>query len=199
MKTCTYEGITWEEPMEIDSVSGMSSLWSDLKSLSSRCDVSHVLNKHGLTGEVAEIGVDMGHYARAILSNWKGRVYYAVDLWAKQDPRIYRETQFDHDLSFRASSDLANEDRRMQMIRLHSVIASKVFYDNCLDWVWIDANHDYDPVMDDLNAWWPTVRRGGVFSGHDYFSPGVRRAVNEWMNRNRVHFVVSDSSWWSVK
>jgi SAM-dependent methyltransferase len=199
MKTCTYDGITWDESMEIDSVAGLPVLWSDLKSLTSRCDVSHVLNKHGLIGEVAEIGVDMGHYASAILGVWNGKVYHAVDLWTKQDPRIYIETHFDHEASFNRASELAHNDKRVELIRLHSVTASALFENNRLDWVWIDANHEYRPVMDDMNAWYRTVKPGGIFSGHDYYSPGVRRAVNEWMNMNKVRFVYSADSWWSVK
>jgi hypothetical protein len=185
--------------MEITSLSGMSHIQHDLKTMTSRCDVAHVLNKYGLTREVAEIGADMGHFASAVLAAWKGKAYYAVDLWSKQDPRIYPETHFDHEASFRCALELAQKDRRLELIRLHSVTASALFEDSSLDWVWIDANHEYQPVMDDMNAWWPKVKPGGVFSGHDYPLPTVRPAVNRWMIAHKIPFVVSDSSWWSIK
>jgi hypothetical protein len=37
-----------------------------------------------------------------------------------------------------------------------------------LDFVYIDANHKYDAVKKDLELWYPKVRKGGVFAGHDY-------------------------------
>lgn len=49
------------------------------------------------------------------------------------------------------------------------------------DVVFIDADHSYEGVMLDLDAWWPIVAPDGLFCGHDYhLFPGVKRAVDEW-------------------
>jgi hypothetical protein len=37
------------------------------------------------------------------------------------------------------------------------------------DFVYIDGNHSYSHVKEDLRLWFPKVKRGGVFAGHDYF------------------------------
>lgn len=52
--------------------------------------------------------------------------------------------------------------------------------DKSLDFVFIDASHDYDSVLKDLNAWSPKVRKGGVVAGHDInIKEGVEKAVLE--------------------
>ena len=58
--------------------------------------------------------------------------------------------------------------------------------DGSLDFVYIDANHEQTFVTQDLRAWHPKVRAGGIMSGHDYIvKPGrpyiqVKPAVNAY-------------------
>jgi hypothetical protein len=52
-----------------------------------------------------------------------------------------------------------------------------------LDAVYIDGDHRYESVLADCRAWQPKVRPGGVFAGHDWWLPDVRRAVREVMGR----------------
>jgi hypothetical protein len=59
------------------------------------------------------------------------------------------------------------EDRGI-MVRASSKKASEMFEDESLDFIFIDANHAYDFVVEDINLWFPKLKKGGVFSGHDY-------------------------------
>jgi hypothetical protein len=72
-----------------------------------------------------------------------------------------------------------------------------------LDFVFIDGDHSYSAVMDDLNCWWPRLRMGGLFCGHDYGKddiPGVTQAVNEWFEAMGIEFSVADGNiWWCKK
>lgn len=74
-----------------------------------------------------------------------------------------------------------------------SVEASKDFKDGSLDFVYIDADHSYEAVKQDIDVWLPKVKVGGVLGGHDFYpgklgdyvekSPsnnGVKRAVLEY-------------------
>ena len=59
-----------------------------------------------------------------------------------------------------------------------------LFEDNSLDFVFIDASHEYEDVKNDILAWLPKVKRGGILAGHDYYVnqdwfSGVKKAVNE--------------------
>jgi hypothetical protein len=60
-----------------------------------------------------------------------------------------------------------------------SVTAAARFADASLDFVFLDASHDYESVRDDLAAWLRKVKPTGVVAGHDFDLPGVRRAVLE--------------------
>lgn len=44
----------------------------------------------------------------------------------------------------------------------------KEFEDASIDFVYIDARHDRKGVLEDLQAYWPKVKMGGVIAGHDY-------------------------------
>jgi len=64
--------------------------------------------------------------------------------------------------------------------RMTSLEGAAMFFDNTLDFVFIDAAHDYQSVKEDIGAWYPKVKEGGVISGHDYPEwEGVKKAVDE--------------------
>lgn len=68
------------------------------------------------------------------------------------------------------------------LIIADSVAASRLFTDASLDWVHLDARHDYASVQADILAWLPKIRPGGWLSGDDYDElkwPEVVRAVGE--------------------
>jgi len=63
-----------------------------------------------------------------------------------------------------------------------STRASELFSDASLDWVHLDARHDYANVKADIEAWLPKVKRGGWLSGDDYDRlkwPEVVQAVSD--------------------
>jgi hypothetical protein len=73
--------------------------------------------------------------------------------------------------------------------------AAALYEDASLDFCFIDANHTYDCVSRDIDAWLPKVKKGGIFAGHDYVewpSFGVMRAVNERFQRFEVWPGVTD-------
>ena len=72
-------------------------------------------------------------------------------------------------------------------IPMDSVSASKRYKDKSLHFVFIDANHDYEYVMADLQAWYTKVKVGGLLAGDDFGTkPGVRKAVNEFFDGRKV-------------
>lgn len=65
--------------------------------------------------------------------------------------------------------------------QLDSIQASKKYSDQSLDFVFIDAAHDYGSVYQDIHHWLPKVKDGGVLAGHDYsWSELVRNAVKDF-------------------
>ena len=63
---------------------------------------------------------------------------------------------------------MAFAGNRVHQIRSLSIAAAQRFPDGFFDWVYIDALHTRDAALGDMRAWWPKLRRGGLFSGDDY-------------------------------
>ena len=71
---------------------------------------------------------------------------------------------------------------------------------NTYDFVYIDADHSYQSVKQDIHLWFPKVRSGGVICGHDYSSswPGVMQAVDEFIDAHNLELKCYEDSSWSV-
>lgn len=100
-------------------------------------------------------------------------------------------------------TDFAKE--RRNVIRLNSVDASKLFKDNSLDFVFIDADHTYEGVKADIAAWYPKLKRGGLLSGHDYENKdypcwGVEKAVQEFcIEKGLMVELGHNFTWFTIK
>lgn len=89
--------------------------------------------------------------------------------------------------------------QRVCMLRLPSVEAAQWIPGQSLDLVWIDADHRYEKVREDIDAWLPKVKPGRYIGGHDYdhwnLDWGVKKAVLETFREERVH-APGDYAWW---
>ena len=88
---------------------------------------------------------------------------------------------------------------RVDIIAKPSVEAAKKIKDQSVDVVFIDADHAYESVIQDVLAWCSKVKRGGLLCGHDYAHPrfpGVKRAVDEVAGQNVQAFNCADWVWW---
>jgi predicted O-methyltransferase YrrM len=69
---------------------------------------------------------------------------------------------------------------------------------NSIDFIYIDGNHQYSSIIEDLNIWSEKVKIGGVIAGHDFGWAPVSRAIYEFFDRPPVS-VFSDGSWFYFK
>ena len=129
----------------------------------------------------AEIGVQGGRMATRMLG-WKSlKDYWCIDPWRAYDGyEKYPESHavFLHNFLNRA----ALFADRVRILTLPSTVAANIFKPETFDFVFIDGNHAYPSVGEDILAWGPLVKRDGWLCGHDYGRvgcEGVKMAVDE--------------------
>ena len=142
-----------------------------IRTLKKKGEIPLVLQEEDMRVGV-EIGVFRGGFSNWVLSNWPACTkYYMVDLWSAQDN--YRQmdnatTSKNLERMEEARRNVARFGTKAVLVRKSSVEAAAQFEDASIDFVYLDARHTYDAVMEDLEAWWPKVRPGGIVAGEDY-------------------------------
>lgn len=158
----------------------------------------------GLNGYAAEVGVLRGGFSRQILDHWPGTKLFLIDPWIHQESDyvdVSNSDQAGMDANLQQTIlNVAPHKGRYQIIRAFSEEAAAAFDDGFLDWVYIDADHRYEAVKADIDAWWPKIKAGGVLAGHDWvfdgYYPtagkfGVMRAVTEFAAKANKQVVVT--------
>lgn len=84
---------------------------------------------------------------------------------------------------------------------VHVVVAvswdTATLFDNGeVDFVWVDAGHDYASVQRDLNTWLPKLKSPAGLAGHDYSEPSVKRAVDEFAQEHGLQVKVYNPASW---
>lgn len=152
---------------------------ADTKLLPDRIALLDALPKNGV---VAEVGVAMGAYSSEILSHNSPRKLYLIDAWhMAQD--IYGQPAFDQ-VQQRFNEQL--ENGQVEILRGWSWEMLETLEDESLDWIYIDAGHEYESVQRDLAASAKKVKPDGFICGHDYTRwgrHGARFGVLEAVNR----------------
>jgi hypothetical protein len=161
----------------------------------------------------AEIGVFKGYFSKYLIKDNPNLKLYAVDNWIAYGDPTADFSQRKMDQYFLESKALL-KPFNCEIIKAWSMDAVKKFEDESLDFVYIDANHDYKYVKEDIREWSKKVRKGGIVCGHDYIEGcfeggynlhfGVIQAVNEHVAENNIKhlFVLNKEkvpSWMYVK
>lgn len=76
--------------------------------------------------------------------------------------------------------------------------AASQFKDGSVDFLWIDAGHEYDEVKRDIQAWLPKLRPGATIGGDDYPMDGVQKAVLELLDPVALHVENHWTTWSKV-
>lgn len=127
------------------------------------------ISKYIGDGKGVEIGVFKGDFSKEILQNWRGTLYM-IDVWKELgDEYVDSSNHMFHGTPYRdVMENIKGFEDRAIMIRASSKVSSDMFEDESLDFIFIDANHAYEYVVEDINIWFSKLKKGGIFSGHDY-------------------------------
>lgn len=133
-----------------------------------------------------EIGVERGMFSKTLCSQYPEVKLYCIDPWKAY--KTYREHVSQEKLDgFYEDTKQRLSHFNCEIIRKFSIDAVKDFEDESLDFIYIDANHNYENVMLDMILWLPKLKKGGMLAGHDYKKfkgqnhiYGVVPAVNDY-------------------
>ena len=215
--------------MAADPWSALEPYAQGAKRIGSRNNFAWLLAAAGVRGAAVEIGVANGAFSSIMLQGWEGCThYFQIDPWGL-DPTSKARGKEVTMLELGRSQNTycqvltafshSRYNGKVRQLRMGSVDASQFFADESLAFVYVDGNHYYEWVKQDIESFWPKLEPGGILAGHDYFWPvdtaknwttwgGVRRAVQqEFAAREQLTFHLTNAmkypgccpSWYVIK
>ncbi len=178
----------------------------------------NLFNALGYTSHGVEIGVRRGLFSESLRRGWNAGTLHLVDRW-REEPGyedMANERQVEQDKYFEEVR-AKFKGKAVNIVKLESSEAAKLYPDGYFDFAYLDADHSYQAVKEDLALWYPKVRNGGIICGHDFVEDGdmyddkgkfignfgVRGAVREFAVENGLKIHATDEpvwkSWWAVK
>jgi hypothetical protein len=160
---------------------------------------------NSLKGELVgvEVGVCLAHTTEAYAKGIKNlKKLYAVDNyptfvdWDGSDWNKDRQ-----DLMKKAAQEkmLAYKDK----VEIHHVPSEefvKTIEDESLDFVFIDGDHSFEAALKDFQNYYPKVKKGGIFGGHDIQLDSVRNALTYFLKEKSNEVIgVTNSAWYLRK
>ena len=146
----------------------------------------------------AEIGVHTGEFSAVMLTRLAPQELHLIDPWRHETAALYKKAWY----GGQARGGQAEMDARYQAVcaRFASEIQAGrvIIHRECsapalrqcaaaqFDWIYIDGNHLYEFVKQDLELAFQKVKPGGFICGDDYTSRGwwrggVKKAVDEFV------------------
>lgn len=133
----------------------------------------------------AEIGVAEGIYSKVLCLHIPNIELYCVDIWRRYEKKNDENQQH----ALRLAHEKLDPYGAV-FIQKPSMDAVRDFKDHSLDFVYIDGDHRFDYVMQDLIEWSKKIRPGGIIAGHDYYrfrGAGVVLAVDTYTHAHNIH------------
>jgi hypothetical protein len=147
----------------------------------SRTQLLSYLPQHGC---VAEVGVYSGGFANQILNRNKPSKLYLIDPWGKEGVKdqyvntYNAKIQVLHDLYEQVTQMFSNQviQGTVKIFREYSWESVEHFHNQYFDWVYIDAMHNYEGVLNDLRLFNSKIKDNGFIFGHDFSNTEMGRA-----------------------
>jgi hypothetical protein len=152
--------------------------------MKTRQEIPNFLQSDGGLSVGVEVGVKTGDFSYEILSKWaRCSKFYLVDIWRQQKNYIDGANVNDRrqDQLFNITqARLKPFENKLQYLRMFSSEASKLIPDSSVDFVYVDARHDFCGAYEDITLYWPKIRRGGILAGHDFKFASETDAKDDW-------------------
>lgn len=119
--------------------------------------------------------------AEKIKSSKKNIRFYTIDIF--EYTKEYDEQNIGKSFYEETLKNLKPLEIYTQVLKGTSESFSYQFENESIDFLFIDGDHTYESVKNDIFLWFPKIKKGGIISGHDYTEPcGVKKAVDEFFS-----------------
>lgn len=150
----------------------------------------------------AEIGVQYGENSKWFFKMLNIKKMYLVDPYLEyedsHDGRTYVVKNPMNKIKEIASNCLYSweHEKKLRWIYETSDEAFKRQYiPEDLDFIYIDANHNYEFVKRDIENSWKQLKKGGLLIGHDFTFYSVAKAVIEFAEKNKLKVITKARDW----
>lgn len=149
--------------------------------------------------EGCEIGTHKGINALQILKHLNIKKLVLIDSWENYgDYKEYGSENLSL-LMLKSKKLLKNYLDRIEFKKAYSHHVANIFPSEQFDFIYIDSNHKYKYVKQDIEDYYPKIKKGGVLCGHDINFTGVFRAVLEFITKNKIKVFTGGQDWWVIK
>ena len=152
--------------------------------------------------QIVEIGSYCGASGEIIAKNFPNSTLNCVDPWEKY---VEEGSTYDLDrqeLELKEAEGIfdivLSQNPNMRKNKMSSSQYASLLEDESVDFVYIDGNHQYTSVKEDLETWYKKIKIGGIISGHDFNWETVSRALREFFQEEPKGTFV-DGSWFYLK
>ena len=150
---------------------------------------------------IAEIGVWKGEFSNEILKNVSPKKLILVDPWQFNKsirgcaPQVQGEEPLSQKFFDEAKVSTYNKFKGLDSVFIFdtdSESASKKFNDDYFDYIYIDGEHSFKAVYDDLTYWFPKLKKNGKIFGDDFYwreednSFSVKKAYEEFISQKKI-------------
>lgn len=179
--------------------------WSTVKKPKTRWEILANIIRDNNLSTVCELGVGKLKTFSYLLDNCPDTTVIGIDRWETNKREniegiLGAETYEDWYMEayYNKAMDLVRKhSRRALLFRMSTNEASRLIAPESLDLIFIDADHSYSGVYDDITNWLPKVKRGGYIYGHDIDWASVKEAVETHFGTN--YNTEPDNVWWVKK
>ncbi len=110
----------------------------------------------------AELGVFLGDNAYDLLSKWGSCTrFYLIDNWTWHPNTLIKAGN----VQAMAKLKLKKFSKKTVFLNMNGTSALEYIGDGELDFIYIDAHHDYCSVNQEIHDYWKKLRPGGIMSG----------------------------------
>lgn len=130
-----------------------------------------LLKKYSKDKTVVELGTFRGR--AAILISHFAKIITTIDLYPDSRLTLYPE------LTFEYMKNNLNKYKNIKVIKGEASQSAKLFDDNSIDMIFVDAGHGYNDVMNDYNSWYSKLKKDGIYIFHDFkYMRGLDKACD---------------------